>query len=122
MALSLHSDYSTMLGGHTKPLAETGDWSERYKMGNGTRAYLSKQILNGKPRKFGIAEAGYCVATTHEYNLKEQDLQHMHLQDALSAYPCNIVRVSTVPEFYGTVFTTSALFLHAVKTGPFEKC
>ena len=72
-----------------------------------TMAQLCPQMLDGKPRKVWIAEAGYCSDTMYEDKLKEKELQHKRLQEALSAYGYEVIVVPIILGFYGTIFTTT---------------
>ena len=62
---------------------------------------------NGKPRKVWLAEAGYCSDTMYQDKLKEKELQHKHLQEALSAYGYEVIAMPIILGFYGTIFTTT---------------
>jgi len=79
---------------------------EQY-MQHATMAQLCPQMLDGKPRKVWVAEAGYCSDTMYEDKLKEKELQHRRLQQALSAYGYEVIAVPTILGFYGTIFTTT---------------
>ena len=76
-------------------------------MQHATMAQLSPQMLDGKPRKVWVAEAGYCSDTMYEDKLKEKELQHKRLQEALSAYGYEVIVVPIILGFYGTIFTTT---------------
>lgn len=72
-----------------------------------TMAHLCPTMPNGKPRKVWVAEAGYCSDTMYEDKLKEKELQHRHLQEALSNYGYEVIAVPIILGFYGTIFTTT---------------
>ena len=76
-------------------------------MQHATMAQLCPQMLDGKPRKVWVAEAGYCSDTMYEDKLKEKELQHKRLQEALSAYGYEVIAVPIILGFYGTIFTTT---------------
>ena len=74
--------------------------------------HICWEMPDGKPRKVWVAEAGYCSDTRCEEKLKERELQHKHLQEALSAYgyeavdvPCTVAPI--ILGFYNTIFTTT---------------
>ena len=52
-----------------------------------------------------MSEAGFCSETMFEDKLKEKELQHKHLQEALSAYRFEVDAVLTTLGVYGTGFT-----------------
>ena len=68
---------------------------------------LHPHMLDGKPRKVWIAEAGNCSDTMYEDTLQEKELQHKRLQEALSAYGYEVIAVPVILGFYGTNFTTT---------------
>ena len=76
-------------------------------MQHATMAQLYPQMPDGKPRKVWVAEAGYCSDTMYQDKLKEKELQHKHLQEALSAYGYEVIAVPIILGFYGTIFTTT---------------
>ena len=76
-------------------------------MQHAVMAQLCPQMLDGKPRKVWIAEAGYCSDTMYEDKLMEKELQHKRLQEALSAYGYEVIAVPIILGFYGTIFTTT---------------
>ena len=62
---------------------------------------------DGKPRQVWVAEAFYCLDTMYEDRFKEKELQHKHLQEALSGYGYQVIAVPIILGFYGTIFTTT---------------
>ena len=90
---------------------------EQY-MQTATMVQLCPQMLDGKPRKVWVAEAVYCSDTMYEDKLKEKELQHIHLQEALSAYGYEVIAVPIILGFYGTIFTTT---VQSVQTLGVEK-
>ena len=64
-------------------------------------------MLDGKPRNVWIAEAGYCSDTMYEDTLKEKELQHKCLQEALAAYGYEVIAVPIILGFYGTILPTT---------------
>ena len=63
------------------------------------------QMPDGKPRKVWVVEAGYCSDTMYQDKLKEKELQHKHLQEALSSYGYEVIAVPIIFGFYSTIFT-----------------
>ena len=68
---------------------------------------LYSNIRMSSSRKVWVAEAGYCSDTMYEDKLKEKELQHKRLQQALSAYGYEVIAVPIILGFYGTIFTTT---------------
>ena len=63
---------------------------EQY-MQHATMAQSCPQMPDGKPWKVWVAEAAYCSDTMYEDKLKEKELQHKHLQEALSALGYEVI-------------------------------